>query len=205
MGITTVLVPTEETFAVEVGEVTRLLESWSQGDSQAAEKVMPLVFAELRRLAACYLDKERCDHTLQPTALVNEAYLRLVGGSEKGWVNRRHFFAAAAKIMRRILVDHARRRGYKKRGGGQPTVRICDLGDLPMESPPDLLALDEALHELATFDAKKASIVELRFFVGLNLQEIAEVLGCSTATVTRHWLATKAWLYRAITPEGHSP
>lgn len=197
-------IPKEETSAAEAGEVTRLLEAWSQGDSQAAEQVMPLVFAELRRLAACYLDNERGDHTLQPTALVNEAYLRLVGGREKGWANRRHFFAAAATIMRRILVDHARRRNYKKRGGGRPTVRVSDLGDLPMESPPDLLALDEALHELATFDAKKASIVELRFFVGLNLQEIAQVLGCSKTTVTRHWLATKAWLYRAMTPEGGS-
>ncbi|MEM9555908.1 MAG: sigma-70 family RNA polymerase sigma factor [Acidobacteriota bacterium] len=195
---------TEKTSAAEAGEVTRLLEAWSRGDCQAAEQVMPLVFAELRRLAGCYLNKERPDHTLQPTALVNEAFLRLVEGCEKNWVDRRHFFAVAAKIMRRILVDHARHRSYKKRGGGQPTVRVSDLGDLAVESPPDLLALDEALHELATFDAKKASIVELRFFVGLNLQEIAEVLGCSTATVTRHWLATKAWLYRAMIPEGGS-
>lgn len=122
------------------GEVTRLLEAWSQGDPQAAEKLMPLVFAELRQLAACYLDKERSDHTLQPTALVNEAYLRLVGQRERGWKNRQHFFAGAAKIMRRILVDHARSRRYQKRGGGAPRVRLADVEDMAVEQPADLLA-----------------------------------------------------------------
>ena len=200
--ITKLRTPTDETSPPATGEVTGLLEAWSRGDTRAAEKLMPLVFEELRQLAACYLNKERSDHTLQPTALVNEAYLRLVGQRQRGWKNRRHFFAAAAKAMRRILVDHARSRRYQKRGGGAPRIGLAEVEEPAVERHPDLLALDEALDELAAFDPKKASIVELRFFVGLNLRETSEVIGCSTATITRHWLAAKAWLYRAMSPGG---
>jgi RNA polymerase sigma factor (TIGR02999 family) len=184
--------------AHEPAEVTLLLEAWSRGDAQAAEKLMPLVFEELRSLAARYLEKERPDHTLQPTALVHEAYIRLVGQKEGGWKNRGHFFAVAAKMMRRILVDHARSRHSDKRGGRAARVPIEVVEDLPVERSPDLLALDQALDGLAAFDPQKASIVELRFFVGLDLREIARAMGCSTATVTRHWLAARAWLYREM-------
>ncbi len=183
------------------GEVTLLLAAWSQGDRQAADELMPLVYGELRRLATGFLERERADHTLEPTALVHEAYLRLVGQRKGDWESRGHFFAIAAKMMRRILVDHARSRRMEKRGGGLPKVPLTEMEDLGCERPADLLALDEALESLAAFDARKASIVELRFFVGLSLHEIAEVLGCATATVTRHWLSARAWLYREMQPE----
>ena len=182
----------------EPGEVTLLLKAWSQGDAQAAERLMPLVFEELQSLAASFLEKERLDHTLQPTALVHEAYLRLVAQKDRGWKNRGHFLAVAATMMRRILVDHARSHQSDKRGGGAVRVPFEMLEDLAVEEPPDLLALDEALDGLAAFDPRKASIVELRFFVGLNLQEIAQAVGWSTATVTRHWLAARAWLHREM-------
>ncbi len=186
--------------ASDPADVTQLLEAWSRGDSEAAEPLMRLVYQELRRLAASYLDRERPDHTLEPTALVHEAYLRLVEQKQRGWKNRGHFFAVAAKMMRRILVDHARSHQYGKRGGGAHKVPLAAVQIAVVEAP-DLVALDEALDDLAAFDPKKASIVELRFFVGLNLGEISEVLGLSTATVTRHWLAARAWLYRELSPE----
>lgn len=183
------------------GDVTQLLEAWSQGEPQAEEELMSVVFDELRLLAAGYLGKERPDHTLQPTALVNEAYLRLVDQRQENWNNRGHFFAVAAKMMRRILVDHARSRRSGKRGAGVAPIPLAEVEDFYLGQPTDLLALDDALVDLAAFDAQKASIVELRFFVGMNLQEISEALDCSTATVTRHWRAARAWLYQQMCPK----
>ncbi|MEM7352581.1 MAG: sigma-70 family RNA polymerase sigma factor [Acidobacteriota bacterium] len=182
-------------------DTTRLLRAWSLGDETAGRELIPLVFKELRRLASGCLLHERRGHTLDPTALVNEAYLRLVGSPPERIKNRGHFFALAGRVMRRILVDHARHHRYQKRGGGARALSLTTLDDLAADRPPDLVALDQALNDLATFDPRKAEIVELRFFVGLDLQQIATTLGCSTATVTRHWLAAKAWLFQALTPE----
>jgi RNA polymerase sigma factor (TIGR02999 family) len=189
----------------DTSEITHLLEAWRQGDQQAAEAVMPLILEELRRLAASQLRKERADHTLQPTALVNEASLRLVNHREAEWKNRGHFFALAAKTMRRILIDHARSRNYTKRGGNIFKISLDHIDDLAGDQPQDLLALDAALNDLTALDPLKASIVELRFFVGLNLEEIAEHVGCSIATVSRHWLVAKAWLYRELSPSATTP
>ncbi len=197
------------------GEITELLAAWRGGeDPGAVEKLIPRVFAELRQLANRYLSKERPDHTLQPTALVHEAYLRLAE-QQVACKNRGHFFALAAKMMRRILTDHARSHLYSKRGGGWlkiPLEAVCDQAihvrtiqggttqDGAATSTVDLLALNQALERLAAFDATKAMVVELRFFAGLSLEETAQTLGCSTATVSRHWLAARAWLYRELAP-----
>ncbi len=178
------------------GEVTRILRAWSSGDPRALDRLIPLVYGELRRLASRYLRKERPDHTLQPTALVHEAYLRLVGQRRVSWQNRAHFFGVAAQLMRRILVDHARRRLATKRRGqtarGQPQP-----ADWPSDHrPEDLLAVDEALDRLSVMDPRQGRVVELRFFSGLPVEETAVVLGISPATVKREWSIAKAWLSR---------
>ena len=165
------------------------------GEPQAADKLLPLVYDELRRVAAAQLAQERPGQTLQATALVHEAYLRLVGGGDSSWENRRHFFAAAAEAMRRILVERARRKKRVRHGGGHCRVDL-DADEMPIEIPAvDLLALDEALDRWAAEDPQKAELVKLRFFAGLGEQEAAEVLGISRATAARHWAYARAWLF----------
>ena len=179
-------------------EITRLLLKWSEGDEDALDQLMPLVYDRLRRLAGSYLRNERSDHTLQTSALVNEAYLRLIQQDKVKWRDRAHFFAIAAQIMRRILVDHARHHSYAKRGGAQQILVAVDLDRVSIEKNPDLIALDEALNALAKKDTQQARLVELRYFGGLTKEEIAEVLGISSATVTRRWRLAKAWLFRYL-------
>lgn len=179
-------------------EVTRLLIAWSNGDERAVDQLVPLVYERLRRLAASFLRHERSDHTLQTTALVNEAYLRLVDQDAVGWRGRAHFLAIAGQMMRRILVDHARRRGYVKHGGQARRISPEELEQLSVDRDPDLVALDEALSFLAGKDQQLARLVELKYFGGLTKEEIAEVLGISSATVTRRWRMAKAWLYRYL-------
>jgi RNA polymerase sigma factor (TIGR02999 family) len=179
-------------------EITRLLVAWSHGDEAAINQLVPLVHDRLRRLAARFLQSERPDHTLQTHALVNEAYLRLIDQDQVGWRDRAHFFAIAGRMMRRILVDHARRRGYVKHGGQALRVSPEELAGLSVDRGPELVALDGALKTLATRDRQLAQLVELRYFGGLTKEEIAEVLGISSATVTRRWRMAKAWLYRYL-------
>ncbi|MCP3961608.1 MAG: sigma-70 family RNA polymerase sigma factor [bacterium] len=180
-------------------DMTDLLRACSRGDHEAAEKLMtPLIYGELRRMAAARLRAERLDHTLQPTELVNEAYLRIFDRADILWMNRAQFFAIAANMMRRILVDQARKRRRKKRGAGIIRVDLGRAADLPCRRTPDIVALDDALNDLAAMDPRKAAIVELHFFGGLSVAETAEVLSCSTATVTRHWRMAKAWLGREL-------
>jgi RNA polymerase sigma factor (TIGR02999 family) len=175
-------------------KITQVLAAVASGEPQAADQLLPLVYDELRRVASAKLARERPGHTLQATALVHEAYLRVVG-SAQNWDNRRHFFAAAAEAMRRILVERARRQRRQRHGGEQRRVDL-DADDIPVEAPPvDLLALDEALEGLAREDAQKAELVKLRFFAGLSEQEAAEVLGISRATAARHWAYARAWLF----------
>ncbi|HWX39700.1 MAG TPA: sigma-70 family RNA polymerase sigma factor [Blastocatellia bacterium] len=181
-------------------EVTRLLVAWSNGDKAALDKLMPAVYQELRRLARRYMRQERPGHTLQTTALVNEAYMRLINYERMRWQDRAHFFAAAAQVMRRILIDHARSHLYQKRGGGARKVSLDQAAELSVERSSELVAVDLALEELAALDPRKSKIVELRFFGGLSEEEIAEVLGISTPTVQREWRKAKAWLHRAIEP-----
>ena len=183
----------------ETGAVSGLLRAWAKGDTDAREKLMPLVYAELRRRAAAYLNRERKDHTLQPTALVHEAYLRLIGQERVVWQTRAHFYGVAAQTMRRILVDHARGHGRDKRFGAAIRVTLDDR--LPAVQPADcdMLVLDQALGELAALDPRQARIVELRYFGGLTEREIASVLDVSRSTVTREWLIAKGWLFRRIT------
>lgn len=178
--------------------ITQLLESWSSGDSEAAEQLLPLVYEELRRIAARQLRQERGAHTLQATAIVHEAYLRLVGQEGLQWPSRAHFFAFAAHLIRRILVDHARTRNRAKRSGQYDRVTLAEVADLALEKSPDLVALDEALSSLEKVDPRKATVVELRFFAGLTLEEIADQLGVSQETVGREWRRAKAWLYTAL-------
>jgi RNA polymerase sigma-70 factor (ECF subfamily) len=178
-------------------EVTQLLAEWSRGDRSALDRLMPLVYDELRRLARHYLSRERPGHTLQTTALVNEAYLRLVD-QKATWQSRSHFFGIAAELMRRILVDHARSHQYSKRGGGAQKISLNEAVLMARERSSDLVALDEALTNLAAFDPRKARVVELRFFGGLNVEETAEMLEVSTNTVKRDWTTARAWLYNAI-------
>jgi RNA polymerase sigma-70 factor, ECF subfamily len=182
------------------GTVTQLLQDWSSGNPQAAEEVLPLVYQELRRIAARQLRRERDDHTLEATALVHEAYMRLQGHEGFHWPSRAHFFAFAAHLIRRILVDHARNRNRAKRGGGWERVTLAEAADLALGRNPDLLALDEALSSLETLDPRKAAVVELRFFAGLNLEETAAQLGVSPETVGREWRRAKAWLYCQLRP-----
>jgi len=179
-------------------EVTQLLLAWSDGDNSALEKLIPLVYDELRRLARRYMVRERSGHTLQTTALVNEAYLRMVDLKEVQWQNRAHFFAVSAQLMRHILVDFARSRGYKKRGGGTVQIPIDDALDVSTHEPSDLIALDDALNSLAEIDARKSKVVEMRFFGGLSVEETAHVLKISPETVMRDWKMAKVWLLREI-------
>jgi RNA polymerase sigma factor (TIGR02999 family) len=177
--------------------VTQLLLEWRQGDQQALDQLMPLVYDELRQLASRQLRRERPGHTLQTTALVHEAYLRLID-QNVSWQNRTHFFGIAAQMMRRILVDHARHHHYAKRGGGAPKLSLDEALDLPAERAAELVALDEALTSLATLYPRQSQIVELRYFGGLTIEETAEVLGIGTTTVIREWSLAKAWLYREL-------
>ncbi len=179
-------------------EAVDLLTAWRGGDHSALDALMPLVYDELRRLARDYLRRERPDHTLQPTALVNEAYLRLVDQKRMRWQNRAHFFAIAAQMMRRILIDHARSKHFEKRGGGVPRVALDEAAVLSDERAGELVALDEALTGLAALDERKGRVVELRYFGGLSVEEVAEVLGVSADTVTRDWRRAKAFLRREM-------
>ena len=176
-------------------QVTELLQRWSGGDRAALDQLVPLVYNELHRLASVYLRDERPDHTLQSTALVNEAYLRLVN-LDMPWQNRAHFYGVAAQVLRRILVDHARERNAVKRGAGRNKVSLDRALTVPAQPELDLVALDESLTRLAEFDPKKARLVELRYFAGLRVHEVAEVLGISPATVHREWAIARTWLYR---------
>ncbi len=178
--------------------VTQLLVDWSKGNRQALEQLMPLVYDELRRLADFYLRRERAGHTLQGTALVHEAYLRLVDQNRVQWQNRAHFFGVAAQMLRRILVDHARAHRTAKRGGGALTLALDEAIGAPEQKDLDLVALDDALNGLSQMDAQQAKIVELRYFSGLTIEETAEVLDISPATVKRDWVVAKAWLFREV-------
>jgi len=180
-------------------EVTRLLVDWNNGDQTALGRLLPLVNAELRRLAAAYMRREKPGHTLQTSALVNEAYLRLIDQQHVSWQNRAHFFGITAQLMRRILIDHARSHQCAKRGGGALKVSLDEAAVATEERAAELLAVDQALEKLTAMDARKGRIVELRFFGGLSLEETAHVLGISSPTVQREWRAAKAWLHRMLT------
>ena len=180
------------------GDVTRLLKEFRDGDKDAEARLVPLIYSELRHLAAYYMRGERHGHTLQPTALVHEAYFRLTGMRGVDWQNRSHFFAVAAQLMRRILIDHARARRANKRGGRWGEVSFDDAEGVSFSRPEELIALDEALNRLAALDVRQSRIVELRFFAGLTEEETGEVLGISARTVKRDWRVAKAWLYDQI-------
>lgn len=182
-------------------DVTQLLASWSHGEQRALEQLMPLVYGELRRLASAYLRRERPNHTLQSTALVHEAFMRLVNQRDVQWSSRAHFFAIAAQMIRRILVDYARSQHRKKRGGSAVKLSLDDALVAPLESGPDLdlLALNGALDQLSQLDPRQGRIVELRFFAGLSVNETAEVMNVSPTTVKREWNTARAWLFREIT------
>jgi RNA polymerase sigma factor (TIGR02999 family) len=177
-----------------LGDVTVLLSAWREGDQEALEKLIPIVYSDLRRIAARYMRSENDGHTLQATALVHEAYLRLTRERDRTWENRAHFFAVAAQIMRNLLVDHARTLARAKRGGGAAELSLEAAAELSALDPEDLLALDDSLRRLAEVDARASRIVELRYFVGLTTEEIAEVLGASERTIRRDWSTAKAWL-----------
>ncbi len=179
-------------------DVTKILREVSGGNGEAPARLMPLVYDELRRLADHYLRRERPDHTLQPTALVHEAYLKLIDQTRVDWQNRAHFFGVAAQLMRRILVDHARRHQASKRGGFRQKLTLDEAVDYSQTRDVDLVKLDDALTALAKFDARQSRIVELRFFGGLTIEETAEALGISPATVKVDWSMAKAWLRREI-------
>jgi RNA polymerase sigma factor (TIGR02999 family) len=190
---------------MEVGteSVTQLLINWRNGDKAALDQLMPLVYEELRRLARRFMGKERRDHTLQTSALINEAYLRLVDQTAANWQNRAHFFAVAAQVMRHILIDHARNYKYEKRGAGAQKVPLDEAAVFSKERIAELVSLDDALTSLAALDPRKSQIIELRFFGGLSIEETAEVMALSPTTVQREWRATKSWLQRFI--EGKNP
>jgi RNA polymerase sigma factor (TIGR02999 family) len=183
-------------------DITRLLREWRGGNAEALQRLIPLVYNELHTLASRYLSRERQDHTLQTTALVHEAYLRLAAQRDVDWQSRAHFFGIAAQLMRRILVDHARRDGRAKRGGGATHLSLEGI-DPPSPSLPidaiDIRALDAALLRLAAFDPTQARMVEMRFFGGMTIEETAEVMGSSSATIKREWAVARAWLYRELT------
>ena len=183
-------------------EVTQLLIDWSGGDQAALEKLMPLVYEELHHLAHRYMGRERPGHTLQTSGLVNEAYLRLIDQSQVHWQNRAHFYGIAAQMMRRILVDHARSRHYAKRGGNNYQVSLNEAMIVSEERSAEVVALDDALKNLAIIDERKSRIVELRFFAGLSIEETAEVLAVSPGTVMRDWTLAKAWLRREMVGGG---
>jgi len=181
------------------GDVSTLLRAWSDGDQSALERLTPIVFDELHRLARRYMRRERPGHSLQTTALVNEAYMRLVDYERMQWQNRAHFFAVSAQLMRRILVDYARRHNLK-RGGGLPHISLEEAaGVIGNDEETDLVALDDALNDLARIDPRKVQVVEMRFFGGLSVEETAEVLKLSTVTVKRDWRTARTWLYRELT------
>ena len=182
-------------------EVTRLLREWAGGAPGALEELTPLVYGELRRLAASYLRREGAGHTLQPTALVNEAWLRLVENTPEGWQNRSHFYGVAARLMRQILVDYARTRQAQKRGGGLRRTSLAECAVYCEDRSADLLALDEALSDLDRFDTRKCKIVELRYFGGLTVEETAAAVGLSVATVGRELRTATAWLFRYMRSE----
>ncbi|PYQ62432.1 MAG: RNA polymerase subunit sigma-70 [Acidobacteria bacterium] len=179
-------------------DVTGLLLSWRQGDAGALDRLVPLVYDELRRVARRHLRRERPGHSLQATALVHEVYLRLVDVDRMTLKSRTHFFAVAARLMRQILVDHARRKRAGKRGGGVTMMSLDEVSPAAQTSNVDVLALDQALDALSSFDPQQCRVVELRFFAGLNIDEAAEALGISTATVEREWAMAKAWLYQRL-------
>ncbi|HEY5042109.1 MAG TPA: sigma-70 family RNA polymerase sigma factor [Verrucomicrobiae bacterium] len=181
-----------------MSEVTVLLEAANRGDSQAAEQLLPLVYAELRRLATSKMASENPGQTLQPTALVHEAWLRLAGDANRKWNDRTHFFAAAAEAMRRILVDNARRKRAQRHGGGQQRLELLDLAAPSPPNDDQLLAVNDALDKFAAFDPQKAELVKLRYFVGMTIEETSEALGISKATAKRHWDYARAWLYEEI-------
>ena len=182
------------------GELTQLLIAWSRGDARALEQLTPLVYAELRKIAHRYMNRERAGHTLQTTAVVHEAFLRLLGNPQENWQNRAHFYAIAAQMMRRILIDYARANLRAKRGGETIRVALEDI-DAPVTEPaldPDLIALDAALEKLAEIDPRRGRVVELRFFGGLSVEETAHVLQVAPDTVVRDWRVAKAWLFRYL-------
>lgn len=179
-------------------EITQLLAEWSEGNQSALDELYPLVYDELHRLARRYMSRERKGHTLQTTALINEAYVRLVDQKNVHWANRSHFFAISAQIMRRILIDHARRHAYAKRGGGAQQVSLDEAVIVTSGVGSELLRLDEALKTLAEMDPRRCQVVELRYFGGLNNEEIAGVLHVSENTVTRDWNMARAWLYQQL-------
>jgi len=181
--------------------VTQLLQDWSQGNQQALEELLPLIYNELRHLAHNFLYRERPGHTLQTTALVHEAYLKLIDQKDARWQNRSHFFAIAAQAMRRILIDSARRHAALKRGGPQEKLSLDEAPDISLEPNTKLLALDEALKALAEIDPEQSRIVELRYFGGLTIEETAEVTKTSPATVKREWAMARAWLHQALTEQ----
>jgi len=183
-------------------EVTRLLQAWSNGDESALRELIPLVYDDLSRIAKRHMQRERDGHSLQTTALVNEAYLRLVRVKNAEWESRAHFFALCAQLMRRILVDHARARAYTKRGGGAYRVELDEALALVGERSATLVALDNALNELSLFDPRKSKVVEMRFFGGMEIQQVAEVLRVSPDTVKRDWRLAKLWLARELGHEG---
>ena len=183
-------------------EITQLLAEWRDGNQSALDELYPLVYDELHRLARRYMSRERKGHTLQTTALINEAYVRLVDQKNVQWANRSHFFAISAQIMRRILIDHARRHAYAKRGGGAQQVSLDEVAAVASNCGRELLRLDEALKSLAEMDPRRSQVVELRYFGGLNNEEIAGVLDVSENTVTRDWNMARAWLYQQLTGSG---
>lgn len=194
-----------QTLTATKPEITALLLAWSGGDENALAALAPLVQQELQKLARRYLSHERAGHTLQPSDLVNEAYLRLIESHTVQWQSRAHFFGIAAQVMRRILVDHARRRNELKRGGGAVQISltaVANMANMATEPRADVLALDEALQQLATFDPRKSQVVELRFFGGLSESEAAEVLQVSLRTIQREWNLARAWLYQQLHLEG---
>ena len=180
------------------GEVTLLLAEWQGGDRESLDRLIPLVYRELHLIARRFLQKEDPGHTLQSTALVNEAYLRLIDQSRTTWRNRAHFFGVAATIIRNILVDHARSRRTAKRGGPVPSLSLDEAIAMPLERDLELIAIDDALLDLSRFDPQQSRIVELRFFAGLTIDETAEVLGISESTVKRDWIMAKTWIVRAL-------
>jgi RNA polymerase sigma factor (TIGR02999 family) len=179
-------------------DVTQLLKNWRDGNRAALDELAPVVYDELRRLASSYMRRERVNHTLQSTALVNEAFLKLCDQREVEWKNRAHFFGIAAQMIRRILVDHARAHKAEKRGGGAGVLSLDEAIGVPEKRDIEILALNDALEALQALDPKQARIVELRFFTGLSIEETAEVVGVSPATIKREWVAARAWLFREV-------
>jgi len=192
---------TEGTPAAEVPEITLLLERWRGGDRAAGEELLRRTYGQLRRLAAATFRRERDDHTLQATAVVHEAYLSLAGNETMTFRNRAHFIGFMAHVMRRVLVDHARKHNQKRRGGGYRKITLAEAQALRVPSPPELVPLDDALRALAEVDGRKAALVEMRFFGGMTLEEAAAALGISRSTAVREWQRARAWLFRALRAE----